>query len=142
MNNQNKIDRIDEVLSQCEDILHGRAGEEVTEARKLLSQLATNGGSADVSSRLVRGPHIQNELLCGFCNGNGLDAGQEYCKPCRGTGLDTQKFLRVADLRDVEGQHFQEKISYSRMVEILNKKATKFMYEWIRERIVARENVS
>jgi len=49
MNNQNKIDRIDEVLAQCEDILHGRAGEEVTEARKLLSQLATIGGSADVS---------------------------------------------------------------------------------------------
>lgn len=54
MNNKDKIDRIDEVLAQCEDILHGDIGESVTEARKLLSQLATNYGSADVSDILQK----------------------------------------------------------------------------------------
>lgn len=87
----------------------------------------------------IGGPHIQNELLCGLCNGTSLDAGKEFCKACRGTGLETQKFIRVADLRDVESQNFQEKISCSRMVELLNEKATKFMYGWIKARIVARE---
>lgn len=53
MNNQDRINRIDEVLAQCEDILHGRAGEEVTGARKLLSQLSTNDGSASVSGSLL-----------------------------------------------------------------------------------------
>jgi len=30
---------------------------------------------------------IDNSHLCGFCTGEGLDAGQEICKPCQGTGI-------------------------------------------------------
>jgi len=33
---------------------------------------------------------IDNSHLCGFCTGEGLDGGQEICKPCQGTGIDKQ----------------------------------------------------
>jgi len=35
-------------------------------------------------------PKYDNSHLCGFCTGAGLDAGQEVCKPCQGTGIDRQ----------------------------------------------------
>ena len=81
------------------------------------------------------GKYIQNELLCGYCTGSGLDAGQEYCKPCRGTGLETQRIFNMSELRDLEHELNSEKITYSRFIEKLNAKATKFMYDWIKERI-------
>ncbi len=28
-----------------------------------------------------------NSHLCALCTGDGLDAGQEICKPCQGTGI-------------------------------------------------------
>ncbi len=31
-----------------------------------------------------------NSHLCGLCTGAGLDAGQEICKPCQGTGIEKQ----------------------------------------------------
>lgn len=40
MINTEKFEYIDIVLSQCEDVLHGRLGEEITKARKLLSELS------------------------------------------------------------------------------------------------------
>lgn len=30
---------------------------------------------------------MQQGPYCGYCNGTGLDAGQEVCKPCKGSGL-------------------------------------------------------
>ena len=39
MDNKEKLENIDEVLSQCEDVLHGRLGEEITQARKLIQSL-------------------------------------------------------------------------------------------------------
>lgn len=29
---------------------------------------------------------LDNSHLCGYCGGDGTDAGQEYCKACKGTG--------------------------------------------------------
>lgn len=81
------------------------------------------------------GRYIQNELLCGYCNGTGIDAGQEACKPCRATGLETQKIVRVGDMRRIESMLNREEITYSRMVEMLNQQMTKFMYDWMHKRI-------
>ena len=81
------------------------------------------------------GKYIQNELLCGYCTGSGMDASQEACKPCRASGIETQKIISVSFMREIESMQFKEMISYSRMVEMLNAKATKFMYDWIKERI-------
>ncbi len=35
-------------------------------------------------------PKHDNSHLCEFCNGDGLDAGQEMCKPCQATGIQKQ----------------------------------------------------
>ena len=76
--------------------------------------------------------YFENKLLCGNCNGNGIDGTQEVCKSCWGTGKATYKFFTVSDLRSLEKQLAKEEITYSRLVEILNEKATKIMYDWIR----------
>lgn len=39
------------------------------------------------------------------------------------------KFLKTAELRDLENQVLREKISYSKMVEIINYKAQKYYNE-------------
>ncbi len=33
---------------------------------------------------------MDNSHLCGLCTGEGLDAGQEICKSCQGTGIEKQ----------------------------------------------------
>ena len=44
---------------------------------------------------------IDNSHLCGYCNGDGLDAGQEMCKACKATGIDpkfwSQEILRMKE---------------------------------------------
>lgn len=75
--------------------------------------------------------YFENKLLCGNCNGNGTDGTQEVCKSCWGTGIDRVRFFTVSALRNLEKQLSKEEITYSRLVEILNEKATKTMYDWI-----------
>lgn len=72
-------------------------------------------------------PYIQNGLHCGFCNGNGFEYDFEVCKPCKGTGFEPQQFV---SLKDLDGLHVTEY-----MVAKINEKATKFMYEWVKENI-------
>ena len=39
--------------------------------------------------------------ICGFCNGSGMDAGQEVCKPCGGTGIDSKHHAsKIHQLRE------------------------------------------
>ncbi|MCB9020441.1 MAG: hypothetical protein H6546_08930 [Chitinophagales bacterium] len=102
MNIQNKIDRIDEVLAQCEDILHGRAGEEVTEARKLLSELAITGGSADVR----------------FCLPSVVDAGDRYDDSL---GLiDNCQIMNMNPLDILRERHNLQHLSEKQLQAIVN----------------------
>jgi len=43
--------------------------------------------------------------------------------------MKMDKFLKTAELRDLENQVSKEKISYSRMIEIINFKAQKYYNE-------------
>ena len=44
-----------------------------------------------------------------------------------------KKFITVAEMRDLDQQLALEKISYSRMIEILNEKAEKWAKEWAKD---------
>jgi hypothetical protein len=65
MDNKEKLENIDEVLSQCEDVLHGRLGEEITQARKLIQSLVDSDSLPPVIGwHLISDkPPIENDYI-------------------------------------------------------------------------------
>lgn len=43
----------------------------------------------DQEKQILKRYYFENAILCGNCNGSGLQGYLDYCRACQGTGIDT-----------------------------------------------------